>query len=147
MESTMRPVLPFPRSTRLRRALALTPLVAILGMPLGAQALSQTTPTDPVPLAPAPQAARVDDAELQKFAQAAGEIRELRRKWMPEVAAAERKGGPEAALKVEDEAYAEMIGAVENKGLSLQRFNQIVAMAQTDQELQERLATHMAPSR
>jgi hypothetical protein len=66
---------------------------------------------------------------------------------MPEVAAAEQRGGPEAALKVEDEAYAEMVGAVENKGLSLQRFNQIVALAQTDPELQQRLATQMAPSR
>jgi hypothetical protein len=144
----MRSVLPFLRSTNLGRALALTPLVGVLGLPLAAPALSQPATSNPVQLTPStPPAAEVGDAELQRFAQAASEIRELRRKWMPEVAAAQQSGGPEAALKVEDEAYAEMVGAVENKGLSLQRFNQIVALAQTDPELQQRLATQMGPSR
>src|SRR5262245_30609679 len=95
--------------------------------PVTAQVRSQPAPDTP-PLANGP--AEVEEAELQQFTNAVGEIRQLRSKWMPQVEQAAQEGGPDAALQVQDTAYAEMVDAVEAQGLSLRRYNQIASLAQ-----------------
>jgi hypothetical protein len=128
-------------------ALAATALLLGATVPVAAQNPATQSPAARTPAPLAPQAnMNVQEAELQQFAQAVGEIRQLRRKWMPQVEAAAQSQGPDAALKVQDEAYTEMVGAVEKKGLSLKRYNEIASLAENDPELQQRLAAHIPPT-
>jgi hypothetical protein len=84
----------------------------------------------------------ISDNDIQAFAVAANEIRQLRQKWAPQVQAAEQSG-PNARQQVETQAFAEMTGAVEKSGLSVDKYNQITEQAQRDPDLRQKIQTRM----
>jgi hypothetical protein len=86
------------------------------------------------------------DKEIQAFAAAASEVRQLNQKWVPKVQAAAQEG-PDAEQKTRQQAMAEITQAVQKKGLSVDQYNNMVELAQTDPEVQRKVQEHMQPKR
>jgi hypothetical protein len=90
------------------------------------------------------QQSAVSDKEIQAFAAAATEVRQLNQKWIPQVQAA-AKQGPDAEQKTRQQAMAEMTQVVQKKGLSVDRYSTILDMTQTDPELNRKVQERMQP--
>lgn len=114
----------------------------VLATPLAAQTPSPVAPSQP-PMNSRPAPSAVDDDELQRFAAATGEVLQIRRKWAPQVESATRQG-PDAQLQAQDDAHSEMVGAVEDRGLSVTRYNQIAEAVQSDPALRQKVEEHMS---
>jgi hypothetical protein len=92
------------------------------------------------------QSSTVTDKEITAFAAAATEVRQLNQKWLPQVQAA-AKQGPEAEQRTRQQAMAEMSRAVENRGLSVERYSMILDQTQTDPELNRKIQERMQSQR
>ena len=88
------------------------------------------------------QPAAVSDQDIKAFAAAASEVRQLQNVWIPKVEEA-GKQGPEAQLKVRQQAIAEMTQAVQKNGLSVDRYQEIYQIAQADPEVQRKIRENM----
>ena len=91
---------------------------------------------------PAKQPATVSDQDIKSFAAAASEVRQLQRVWIPKVEEA-GKQGPEEQMKVRQQAISEMTQAVQKNGLSVDRYQEIYQIAQTDPEVQRKIRENM----
>jgi hypothetical protein len=91
---------------------------------------------------PAPLARQVTDKEIDDFAAAATEIREINKQWAPKLDEA-AKQGPEAQEKVRDQALGEMAKAVERKGMSVDRYQEIFTVARADPEIRRKIVERM----
>lgn len=91
------------------------------------------------------QQSAVSDKEIQAFAAAATEVRQLNQKWIAQVRES-AKQGPDAEQKTRQQAMAEMTQAVEKKGLSIDRYSVILDQTQTDPELNRKVQERMPPS-
>lgn len=76
------------------------------------------------------------DAELKSFAGAAVEVHRINDAYVPKLEAA---GTVDEERKLEAAALREMVQAVENEGLSVDKYEEILTQAQTDRELVHRL--------
>jgi hypothetical protein len=119
------------------------PIIAAVTAALAAGAFStaQAQQQQPSPQLQAQQPA-VSDKEIQNFADAATEIRQLNQKWTPKVQAAAQQG-PEAEQKARQQAVGEMTQALQKNGLSVERYNKIVELAQADPEVQHKIQQRM----
>jgi len=90
------------------------------------------------------QPSAVSDKEIQAFAAAATEVRQLNQKWIPQVQAAAQQG-PDVEQKTRQQAMAEMTQAVEKNGLSVDRYTRILDMTQTDPDLNRKVQERMPP--
>lgn len=86
--------------------------------------------------APDIDAADVSESELESVADAYVDIIEIREQYQPSLAGAE---DPETAQEIQREANEEMVRAVEEAGLDVETYNQIVMAAEADEDLRERL--------
>ena len=103
-----------------------------------AQAQQQAPP----PQGPAQKPQVVSDKEIETFAAAATEIRQLNKQWAPKVEAASKESH-EAGEAVRRQALTEMAQAVERKGLSVDRYQEIFQVAQTDPEVRRKIVERM----
>ena len=115
--------------TRLPAA-ALTAVALALGgaalAPAPAEAQSQTA-----------QAESFSDEQLQSFAIAAIEVRDIRDRYVPQI---QQAGSDEEKQQLAEQAQQEMIGAVEGTpGISIDRYNAIIQAASQDQALAQRI--------
>lgn len=78
----------------------------------------------------------VTEEEIKQFARAEQKIATIAEKWQEEMDAVESQ---EAAEQIQQQAQAEMIAAVEQEGLTAERYNEIYAQAQMDPELAEQI--------
>lgn len=125
-------------------AIALVTAALTVGTVASTQAQQQQRPQQQrAPQAP-PQQSAVSDKEIQAFAAAATEVRQLNQKWIPQVQAA-AKQGPNAEQKTRQQAMAEMTRAVEKKGLSVDRYSMILDQTQTDPDLNRKVQERMQP--
>ena len=76
------------------------------------------------------------DAELKSFAGAVVEVHRINDAYIPKFQAA---GTSDEEQKLEAAAVREMVQAVENEGLSVEKYEQILTLAQSDRELVHRL--------
>jgi ribosomal protein L20 len=111
-----------------------------------AQQPPQQRPMDRQATEPMKPQTQVDDREIQAYAAAANEVRQLKQKWIPRFQQAEKES-PQAAAQVEEEAYTEMVGAVEKKGLSVDRYNEIYELAQVDPDVQRKVIEQLEQTR
>jgi hypothetical protein len=90
-------------------------------------------------------AASVTDQDIVAFVAAATEVRQLNQTWVPRVqeAAKKGKGEEESARK---QALTEMTQAVQKNGLSVDRYQEIYAIAQSDPEVARKVREKMPPS-
>lgn len=82
------------------------------------------------------QTAPVTDEEVKKFARAANKIAAISQKWTPQMQSAATQ---EEAQQIQEQVQAEMIAAIEDEGLTVQRYNEISSRAQVDEALAERI--------
>lgn len=134
----------FTRSA-LSLALALTAAAVIGGVPAG-QAQQQQRPMDRQQNEPMKSQTQVQDREIQAYAAAANEVRQLKQKWIPRFQQAEKES-PQAAQRIEEDAYNEMVVAVEKKGLSVDRYNEIYELAQVDPDVQRKVIEQLEQTR
>lgn len=73
---------------------------------------------------------------LKTYALAAIELRDISQRWRPRIASATTE---EEAMDMENKANAEMVSAVETKGLSVEQFNSISAAARENPEINKEI--------
>lgn len=83
-----------------------------------------------------PQAAAVSDEELQKFAEAHGQVKEIRDTYTEKTRSADDPG---AVAEVQMSMQQEMVEAVQDTGLDVGSYNRIAQMLPYDEELRDRL--------
>jgi len=76
------------------------------------------------------------DAELKSFAGAVVEVHRINDAYIPKLEAADTA---DEEQKLEAAALREMVQAVEKEGLSVEKYEQILTLAQTDRDLVHRL--------
>jgi Domain of unknown function (DUF4168) len=115
---------------------------SMAAMAPGALAQQQEEETTPPPAArqpstQAPQTARIEDAKIDKFADAYVAVQDIQTK------AAQKLEGttdPAQAQQVRSTAETEMIQAVKQTGLEVEEFNQIVQAMAQDADLRTRVS-------
>jgi len=83
---------------------------------------------------------QVSDSELDKVAQAYKEISVIREDFEMSLAGVE---DPEAAQKMQEQAGNAMVEAVQNTGLDVQTYKEVMQAAQHDEELREKLLSRL----
>lgn len=100
--------------------------------------LAQSEPTySPPPEAGGqaqPSAPQVNDATVDKFVVAFTDVRELQQKYSKKLESIEDQ---EAAQNLQQEAQEEMVGAVEEAGLKVAEYNQVVAAMEQNPQLRD----------
>lgn len=115
-------------------------LAIILSTFLGAAWLPAATAQAPgsQPLQSSPPA--YGDEELKSFAAAAIEVQRINDFYLPKLQAAQ---SAQEEQDVQRTASGEMMQAVESKGITVDKFNEILVIAQLDPEIADRIAHHI----
>ena len=82
------------------------------------------------------QPAEVSEAKLDKFVDALAEIRTIQQEVSVELEAA---SDTQEAQELQQQAQQKMIEAVQEAGLSVEEYNQIASLMNSDPEIQERI--------
>jgi hypothetical protein len=85
---------------------------------------------------PSAAAASISDQELKTFAVAALEVRKINDNYRPRYQSADT---PAAKQQVQKEATDKMAAAVAQKGLTVDKYNQIVRVAQADPDVAKQI--------
>ena len=132
-----------PDTTRIAPAVFLAAL--LMAAPVAVPAVAQTAPPASAQSGAQQSGAQqsgseqFSDAQLKSFAEASLEVERLSQEWSPKIAAA---GTAQEQAKARGEAMEQMAEAVEQKGLSVQEYNEIVNAAQTDPETARTVETY-----
>lgn len=102
--------------------------------PPGQQPPAQQPPGTGVPGAAQP--AQINEETIEKFAGAFSEILVIQETFTEKLEAAESN---EDAQALQQEAQQEMVEAVQDNGLSVAEYNEVVAMMEQDPQLRERV--------
>ena len=100
----------------------------------------QTTPpqtTQPEPQAQMPQASDFSDEDVAKFAQANQQVQDIQAEYTQKLQAS--GGDQEKTASIQQEAQEKMVQAVEDSGLGVEKYNQILQAAQADPNLVKRI--------
>jgi hypothetical protein len=84
--------------------------------------------------------APISDSELRSFAVAALEVQRINNEYMPRVEAARTSEEQQQLVLV---ATNEKVQAVETRGLSVEKYQEILQQAQTDPEMADRIVEHI----
>ena len=117
-------------STTLIAAAVVSAVASLTAQPAAAQMSAPALQQTPL----------IKETEIRPFAAAIMEVQRITDFYVP-LAAATRK--PEELNHVESVAFDEMKEAVTKAGFTVSRFNQIVAMAQLDPDLADRIRAHL----
>jgi len=123
--------------------LAISTLLAgalTLGLAVSMQAQDATPPQQQPPT----QQLELSQSQLESFASAVLQVREIRSKWQSRMQGAE---SAEKAQEFQSQAAAEMVSAVEEKGLTVETYNAIATAARDNPELAVRIAKLMEQTR
>jgi hypothetical protein len=113
-------------------------LVSALTLGVAPQVKAQDDKTQQ-PQAPTPQT-EFDQSQLESFASAALEIREIRSKWQSRMQEAE---SAEKTREYQAQASAEMVNAVQAQGLTVETYNAIAAAARDNHDFAARIVKLM----
>jgi hypothetical protein len=83
---------------------------------------------------------QVSDADLEKVATAYQDIHAIRVELQDSLAGVT---DPESAQKLQEQASADMVEAVQENGLDVQTYNQIMEAAQTNEDIREKLSAKL----
>lgn len=92
------------------------------------------------------QPAAVSDEDIVAFVAAATEVRQLNQTWVPRVQEAAKKGKTEEEA-TRKQALTELTQAVQKNGLSVDRYQEIYAIAQSDPEVARKVREKMPPAK
>lgn len=85
-------------------------------------------------------AAAIDDTKIEKFADAYTEVQTIQQKAVSEMQAT---ADPAESERIQATAETDMVAAVENSGLDVDEFNQIVTSMSTDETVRARVAAKL----
>lgn len=108
---------------------------ALLGMAWAPVTVAQDGPPSLEQTAPP-----VSDAELKSFAVAVLEVQRINDAYMPRFQASKT---PEEQQRVEDAASKEMVQAVEKQGMTVDKYKEILTLAQQNPQVAERIKQHI----
>ncbi len=83
-----------------------------------------------------PPQVEVSDEEIQAFAAAMMDVQELGQEWTQRMQETEDQ---EELSQMQQEAQEEMIGAIEDHGMTVEEYNEIATAAQQDPELAQEI--------
>jgi hypothetical protein len=106
------------------------------GMSIAAASGVAAQSSAPATVPPSAAAAAITDQEIKSFAVAALEVKKINDSYRPRYQAAET---PAAKEQVQKEATEKMSSAVEEEGLSVDKYNQIVRVAQANPDLAKQI--------
>jgi hypothetical protein len=104
----------------------------------------QPSPAQQKQQPPPTQQPEISQSQLESFASAALQLREIRSNWQTRLQGAE---SAEKAQELQAQATAEMVSAVEAKGLTVETYNTIATAARDNPELANRIAQLMEKAR
>lgn len=84
-----------------------------------------------------PQSSDFSDADVAQFAQANQQVQDIQTEYTQKLQAS--GGDQEKTADLQQEAQEKMIRAVEDSGLGVEKYNQILQVAQADPELVKRI--------
>ena len=116
--------------------LAVLPRVSITAAPAFSEQLAQRVDES--------SSANYSDAELKSFADAALEVKHIKETYLPKMEVAENELEQE---KLKQAAIKEMTQAVEQRGLKVDKYQEILATALTRPELAERVGKYLSQPR
>jgi hypothetical protein len=111
-------------------------LLGISGFALTPVVFAQTAPQPSAEQA----ASGISDAELQSFAVAVIEVQRINDIYVPKLESAK---SPEEQAQVRQAASQEMVRAVETKGMSVDRYKEIMTNAQANPAVAARVQEHI----
>jgi hypothetical protein len=89
---------------------------------------------------PPAQPSEFSEGQLKSFASAVLKVQAIRSKWQPQLQGAE---STEKAQELQAQAGAEMVSALEEKGLTVETYNAIALAARDDSALADRIGKLM----
>jgi hypothetical protein len=116
--------------------LAVVPLVSITSAPAFSELVAQRVDE--------PSRVNYSDAELKSFADAALEVKHIKETYLPRMATAENEQEQE---ELKQAAIKEMTQAVEQRGLKIDKYQEILAAALTRPELAQRVGKYLSQPR
>ena len=93
---------------------------------------------------PPTQQLEPSQGQLESFASATLEVEQIRSKWLPRIQAADNA---EKAQEFQVQASAEMVHAVQDKGLTVETYRAIATAARDNPELASRISKLMKQAR
>jgi len=93
------------------------------------------------PESQAPSGGEVDEQTLQSFVDAYSAVQDVRRELTQELSSTQDES---QARELQQKAQQQMVGAVQEAGLTPQEYNQIASQMANDQELRERVENALA---
>lgn len=119
--------------TKMHKPLALILATAFIMMaPLGAH----SEQSQPPKASPHPAAPQMDEATVNKFVVAYGKVVELQQTYSAKL---ENAADQQEAQVIQQQAQQEMMSAVEEAGISVEEYHQIVQTMQRDPALREKV--------
>jgi uncharacterized protein HemX len=121
---------------------SITTLAAALGLALSAGALAQQQPPQPTTPQQAPEAQQVDvgDEEVRKFAEIYVEVEQTRAEIAQELSNA---ADQQEAQDIQVRAQEEIVTTIEDRGWSVEQFNQVANAINNDPELRQQAVEHI----
>jgi Domain of unknown function (DUF4168) len=113
--------------------------ILALGAALPVQAQDAKSPQQQPPA----QAAEFDQEQIESFASAARRVHEIRSKWQSRL---QESGNADKVQELQAQAGAEMMSAVEEKGLTVDTYNAIATAARQNPALADRITKLMQQS-
>lgn len=127
-----------------RCTLAMATTAALAG---GWAGLAADTRAQSAPPAQAAPTASVNEEDIRAYAEAALAVQEISAKWQPRIAAAQEQQRADEIAGMQRDAQQEMVEAVQDKGLTVERYNDIYKVAQADPAVRDRIVQHMESAR
>ena len=104
----------------------------------------QQPPAQQQPQQPPAQQPEFSQSQLESFASAVLKVQEIRSKWQAQLQGTENA---EKAQQLQAQAGAEMVSAVEEKGLTVETYNAIATAARDNPALADRIGKLLQQSR
>ena len=121
---------------RFSRGVAVVALAMTFASPV---ALAQTSDVEP----PSQAAPQVTDQQLEVYAVAALEVQKINQTYQPKISQAE---SPEDQKVLYDKATQEMTQAIRDSGMSVEQYNQLTTMVQSNPDLSTKLQGYIEKS-
>lgn len=131
---------PMLRPMLLAAAAAMIAFAAPVGPGIAAQG-SSTASSQPGPEPGRAAIKEFTDEELKSFAEASLQVERIGSKWNPRISDAGSKSDEE---EMREQAMNEMVSAVQEKGLSVDRYNRIALAVQSDPDIARAVQSYRA---
>lgn len=123
--------------TTLLAASVLASLLALAGPAVAQQGQGSAQPPVATPQAPLPKAEDFSEQQLEAFVDSQKEMGDIQREYAKKLQ--DKKDSPQEAMAIRQEAQQALASAVQESGLEVQTYNQIIRLARNDEAFRAQL--------